>query len=165
MDLMRPVLLVTRLLLVLGTLMLAACSTPGQRGTPQQEPAPHDSLDGTALALFKPNSNWQLVEDVSAEGAKLITTRGENYIIALNDGGELRAAIWRPTLRWGMVSCVWSFYCRKAPAPACTCYHVTRSAWPIATARPTSNPPIWGDWPIAGTRTGSRRHSTVSRRL
>src|SRR5690625_1762505 len=87
MDLMRPVLLVTRLLLVLGTLMLAACSTPGQRGTPQQEPAPHDSLDGTALALFKPNSNWQLVEDVSAEGATLITTRGENNIIAINDGG------------------------------------------------------------------------------
>ena len=89
---MRPALLVMSALLVTGTLLIAACSTSGERDNREHEQP--DSLAGTALALFKPNANWQLVEEVEVDGSTLRATRGEENIIAINgdawaDSGHL----------------------------------------------------------------------------
>ncbi|MDQ2078208.1 family 16 glycoside hydrolase [Marinimicrobium sp. ABcell2] len=80
MGMMKPA------LLIMGALMVAACSDTEQTNpeSEQQEQTAHEDVDGTLLALFKPNANWHLVEDVTADGDALRTTRGENNTIAVN---------------------------------------------------------------------------------
>src|SRR5690625_4681890 len=97
MGTIRPALLVVSGLLIMGAVLVAACSNSGPRDNSEQEQSAHavpDSLVGTALAHFQPNANWKLVADVVADDATLKTTRGENNLIAVNgdgwaDGGHL----------------------------------------------------------------------------
>ena len=79
---------------IMGALLVAACSndgdgeSPSQKATEPPESVAQQHAEGTALELFQPNANWQLVEDVVADGPKLKTTRGENNIIAVNGEGS-----------------------------------------------------------------------------
>src|SRR5690625_7852880 len=92
--------MINRALWIMSALLAVACSHSVQREAPNQsssESVAEPLVEGTPLELFKPNPNWQLVEDVVADGTTLKTTQGQNNTILVN--GEGWAKIGRASCR------------------------------------------------------------------
>ncbi len=82
--------MINRALWIMSALLAVACSNSVQREAPNQsssESVAEPLVEGTPLELFKPNPNWQLVEDVVADGTALKTTQGQNNTILVNGEG------------------------------------------------------------------------------